>query len=110
MSSCALALSRWPAMALSDMSRAPQVECHRIFERALFLRQIEESRCVAVILEARQAPRLGLVRVDRKGLVVASAGMGHVIDAAAERSPVPAIEDIEGERRVDVDGRMQRRR
>src|SRR5262245_7013451 len=109
MSSCARALSRWPAMPLSDISWAPQVERHRIFERAFFVRQIEDAGGVAVILEACQAPCLGFVGVDRKGLVVASAGMGHVIDAAAERAPVPAIEDIEGERRVGVDGRMQRR-
>src|SRR5262249_33098048 len=110
MSSCARALSCWPAMPPLDMSWPPQVECHWIFERAFFVRQIEEPWRVAVILEARQAPRLGFVRVDRKGLVVASAGMSHVIDAAAERASVPAIENIEGERSVDVDSRMQRRR
>jgi hypothetical protein len=36
--------------------------------------------------------------------------MGDVVDAAAERAPVPAIDDIEGQRRVDVDRRLQCRR
>ena len=62
---------------------------------------------MAVILEARAPPRLRLVGVYREGLVVAPARMGHVIDAAAERAAAPAVENVEGERRVDVDVRMQ---
>src|ERR1700720_2082050 len=92
------------------MSRTPQVESHRIFERPLFAGQAEQSRRMAEILEARQAPRLRFIRVDRQGLVVASARMGNVVDAAPQRAPTPAIENVEGERGVDVDGRMQRRR
>src|SRR5215467_1133838 len=110
MSPCPDALSRWPAMRLSDMSRTPQVESHRIFERPLFRGQAEQSRRMAEILEARQAPRLRFIRVDRQGLVVASAGMGNVVNAAAERAAAPAIENVEGERGVDIDGRVQRRR
>src|SRR5262245_30608928 len=109
-SSAAELLSRWPAMRLSDMRRAPEVECHRVLEGAFFLRQIEGPRRIAVILEARQASRLRLVGVDREGFVVASAGMGDVVDAAAERAPVPAIDDIKGQRRMDIDRRLQRRR
>src|SRR5262245_61894806 len=97
-------------MRLSDMNRTPEVQCHRILERALLLRQIEKSGRIALILEARQAPRLRLVRVDREGFVVASAGMRDVVDAAAERAPVPAIDDYEGQRCMDVDRRLQRRR
>src|SRR5262249_24126871 len=97
-------------MRLSDMSRTPQVESHRVFERRLFPRQVEQSRRVAEILKARQAPRPRFMRVHRQGLVVASAGMGNVVDAAAERAAAPAIENVEGERGVDVDGRVQRRR
>src|SRR2546425_11549330 len=92
------------------MSRTPQVESHRIFERPLFAGQAEQSRRMAEILEARQAPRLCFIRVDRQGLVVASARMDNVVDAAPERAAAPAIENVEGERGVDVDGRMQRRR
>src|SRR5262245_5140010 len=97
-------------MRLSDMSRTPQVESHRVFERTFFRRQVEQSRRMAEILEARQAPRLRFIRIDRQGLVVAPARMGNVIDAAAERAAAPAIENVEGERGVDVDGRVQRRR
>src|SRR5215472_13489028 len=110
MSPCPDALSRWPAMRLSDMSRTPQVESHRIFERPLFRGQAEQSRRMAEILETRQAPGLRFIRVDRQGLVVASAGMGNVVDAASERAAAPAIENVEGERGVDIDGRVQRRR
>src|SRR6516165_12398564 len=92
------------------MSRTPQVESHRIFERPLFAGQAEQSRRMAEIFEARQAPRLRFIRVDRQGLVVASARMGNVVEAAPERAAAPAIENVEGERGVDVDGRMQRRR
>ena len=62
---------------------------------------------MAVVLEARQAARLGLVGVDRLGVVVAPAGMGDVIDAAAERAAVPGVDEVEGQRRVDRDGRVQ---
>src|SRR5215467_11840421 len=110
MSPCPDALSRWPAMRQSDMSRTPQVEGHRIFKRRFFRGQAEQSRRIAEILETRQAPRLRFIRVDRQRLVVASAGMGNVIDAAAERAAAPAIENVEGERGVDIDGRVQRRR
>src|SRR6266850_3811033 len=97
-------------MRLSDMSRTPQVEGHGIFERALFLRQIERSRGMPEVLEARQAPRLRFIRVDRQGLVVASAGMSNVVDATAERASAPKIENVEGERGVDIDRRVQRGR
>src|SRR5262249_50746527 len=110
MSSRSKTLSCWPTMRLSDMSRTPQVESHRIFERRFFPRQVEKSRRVAEILEARQAPPVRFSGVHRKGLVVGAAGMGNVVAAAAERAATPAIENIEGERGVDIDGRVQRRR
>jgi hypothetical protein len=36
--------------------------------------------------------------------------VNHVIDAAAERALAPTIENVEGERGMDVDRRVQRRR
>src|SRR5437660_1337092 len=99
-----------PATDLSDMRRTAQVESHRIFERAFLLRQVERSRRMPEILESRQSPRLRFVGVDRQSLVVASTRMNHVIDAAAERALAPTIENVEGERDVDVDRRMQCRR
>src|SRR5262249_1327190 len=92
------------------MSRTPQVESHRIFERPLFTGQAEQSRRMAELLEARQAPRLRFIRVHQQRLVAASARMGNVVDAAAERTAAPAIENVEGERGVDIDGWVQRRR
>src|SRR5262249_22624759 len=93
----------------SPLDRTAQVERRGIFHRALLRRHAEEARGVAVGLEAREAARFGFVGINRKCLVVAPAGMRHVIDAAAERATVPAVDDVEGERRVHVDGRMQRR-
>src|SRR5262245_48167854 len=110
MSCGSAALSVLAAMWVSNMSRAPEVERHRIVERALLPGNIEQPRGVTMILEARQAARFRFVRVDREGLVVAPTGMGDVIDAAAERVAAPAVIDVEGERGVHVDGRMQRRR
>ena len=63
-------------------------------------RQLDDARRVAVILEAGPAARLGLVGIDREGLVVAPARMRDVIDAAAERAPAPGVDDVEGQRRV----------
>ena len=40
---------------------------------------------MAVRLETREAARVGLVAVDREGLVAAAARMGDVVGAAAER-------------------------
>src|SRR5262245_13231606 len=92
------------------MSRTPEVESHGILERAFLHGTIEMSRRAAVVLEAREPPRLGLVGIDGKGLVVAAAGMSDVIDAAAERAAAPAIENVERERGVDADNGMQPRR
>src|SRR5262245_30694613 len=50
---------------------------------------------VTVRPEARVAARFGLVRVHRKGIVVASAGMRDVIGAAAQRTARPGVDEIE---------------
>jgi hypothetical protein len=59
-----------------------------------------------VILKPGQSPRLRLIGIDRLGFVVAAAGMGDVVDAAAERSAVPGINQVKCQRRMDRDGRM----
>jgi len=64
---------------------ATQIEGQREIRGALLHRHEEWPGCVAVILEPREAARLGLVAVDRECVVVAPAGMGDMIDAAAER-------------------------
>src|SRR5207253_9998286 len=94
----------------SEMRRTAQVEGHRIFERGFLRRQIERPRRMPEILESRQAPRLRFVRVDRQALVIPPTRVNHVIDAAAERALVPTIENVKGERGMDVDRRMQRGR
>ena len=55
---------------------------------------------MAVILEPRQPPRLRLIGIDRKSLVVAATWMGDMIDAAAERAAVPEVEKVERQRRM----------
>ena len=75
-----------------------------------FRRRLVGAGGVAARLEAGEAARLGLVAVDGERLVVAPAGMGDVIDAAAERSAAPGVENVEDERSVDGHGRMHRHR
>src|SRR3977135_2113488 len=95
-------------MRLAHTRRAPEVRRHRVFERAFLLGEVTRPRRVAVILEARQAPRFRFIRIDRNGFVIAATGMGDMIDAAAERTPAPEVEDIEREGGVDIDRRLQR--
>src|SRR6266581_727354 len=97
-------------MAASNLSRTPQVEGHGIFERRLLGWNCVISGGVAQTLEPGEASRLCLVGIDRKGLIVATAWMCDVVDAAAKRATTPAIIDVEGERRLHRDGRMQRGR
>src|SRR5437867_2608765 len=65
---------------------------------------------MAVRPEARDPPRLGFVRVDRKRVVVATARMHNVVRTAAERALRPRVDEIEGERRLHADRRVQRGR
>ena len=85
----------------SMQERRPQVEGQRKFNCAFLARRIDLAGRMAVVLKAGEPARLGLIGIDRFGLVVASAGMGDVIDAAAQRAAVPGIDQIEGQRRVD---------
>ena len=55
---------------------------------------------MAVVLEAGEAAGLGFIGIDREGLVIASARMGDVIDAAAQRALAPAVDNVEGQRRL----------
>ena len=65
---------------------------------------------MAARLEAGQPPRLRLVGVDREGVVAAPAGMRDMVDAAADRAARPAVVDVEDQRRVDRQRRVQARR
>src|SRR4029078_12637819 len=94
----------WRAAAVAR----PEVQRHGVFERALLLGEVMRPRGMAVILEARQAPRLRFIRVDRNGFVVAATGLGDMVDVTAQRTPAPEVEDIEREGGVDIDRRLQR--
>jgi len=57
--------------------------------------------------KAFKAATFGLKRVDGKDLVVASARVHNMVLATAEAAFHPAVDDIEDERRVHADGRVQ---
>ena len=84
--------------------RRPQVEGQGKFEAAFFARRIDFAGGVAVVLKPRQPPRFGLVGIDRFCFVSASAGMGDMIDAAAQRQAIPSIDNIERQRRMYRNG------
>src|SRR5262245_58824314 len=112
MRSSGTSVSRTPSRDMTILRvplMPPQIERHRILDAA-FLGRIVIDRAwrMTVILEARAPARFGLVRIHRESFIAASAGVRHVIDAAAERAPAPDIDDVEGERRVHVERRMQR--
>src|SRR5258705_5584827 len=102
------ALPRW-AIAPSNLSRPAQVERHRVFQRPLFGRNVERSGRVPVVLEPSEAPGAGLIGINREGFVVAATRMRDVVDAAAQRAAVPPVVDVEGQRRLHVDGGLQGR-
>ena len=78
---------------------APQVQRGRIFEADFGRPHVDRAGGMSVIVKAGAAARLGLVGIDRKGLVVAAARMDDVIDAAAERAAANSPE-----RPVEVSG------
>src|SRR5207248_10934168 len=93
----------------SDVSRPPQVEGHRIFVRAFFLRQFEKAWRMAEVLEARQPPCLRFIRVYGRRLVFASGRMRDMVDAATQRAAAPQIENVEGERGMHIERSEERR-
>ena len=98
-----------PNSLFSMQERRPQVEGQGKFNCAFLARRIDLAGGMAMILKPGQPPRLGLVGIDRFALVAASAGMGDVIDAAAERAAVPGIDQIKRQRRVNRNRRVQPR-
>src|SRR5260370_41732468 len=92
------------------LARTPQIEGDRKLERGPERWNIDRAAGMAMILEAAAAARFRLVGVDRKGLIIASAGVRHVVDAAAQGAPVPGVDDVESQRHIYADGRMQGQR
>src|SRR5713226_9628248 len=99
--SCAVIPTPLPDAHSSMKQRPPQVEGQGKFNCAFLTRRIDPAGGVAMILKPGQPPRLGFVGIDRFGLVAASAGVGDVIDAAAQRAAVPGIDEIKRQRRVN---------
>ena len=89
------------------VDRRPQVERQREVRVALLGRVAHRTGRVADVEEPRQAPAFRLVRVDRKDVEVPSSGMRDVVDAAAHRALVPCVQDVEHQRRVHRNRRMQ---
>jgi hypothetical protein len=61
---------------------------------------------VATGLEARETASFRLELVDGKDLVVTSGRMHHVVRAAADRPPIPTVDEVEDQRCVDTDRRV----
>ena len=94
------------ALRLSSARRA-QVERGRELGGPLLGGNLDESGAVSMVLKSSQAAGFRFEGIDREGLVVATARMGYVIDAAAERATRPAIDQVEGERNIDGKRRMK---
>ena len=91
--------------------RFAQIEC----ERKLRRRRGSAATCIAPgvwpMRKKRASRRLSASKeLTGKVAWLQAARMGHVILAAALRAPHPGVVQIEGQRRVHADGRMQRRR
>src|ERR1700691_2237490 len=91
----------------SMRERRPQVESQGEFHCAILWRRVDPARRVAVILKPGEPARLGLVGIDGFGVIGAPAGMGDMVDAAAQRAVVPTVDQIERQRRMDGNGRVQ---
>ena len=70
---------------------------------------VDRPRGVAHRLEPAGPPRLGLLRVDRRVVVRATARVDDVVGGTAEREPACPIDHVERQRRVDLQRRVQRR-
>ena len=93
------AAQRWRRSSVNGNSRLGWAGCTDIWPRR-----------VAHADEARQAPAFRRVGIDREVLVAQAAGVRDVVLAAAHRPLQPAVDDVEGQRRMHADGRVQRRR
>jgi len=87
--------------------RPTQVERQREVGIAILGRHVHQTWRVTDVEEPREPAAFRFVTVHREGLEVPSAGMRDVIDAAAERAVVPGVHEVEHERRVHRDRRMQ---
>src|SRR3974390_412703 len=80
----------------------------RIFQGALFRGNRERSWSVTTGFESGKAAGLCLVGIHREDFVIATARMRDVIHAPAQRLAVPAVIEVERQRSLRGDGRLQR--
>src|SRR5882724_646018 len=88
-------------------SRSPQVQCERELRARRNIFGLHLARRVTEAKKARQAAALGLIGIHWKRRVVESPRMSDVIGATAYTPVVPGVHNIEHERRVETDGRME---
>jgi hypothetical protein len=62
---------------------------------------------MAMRLEPGKTPGFGFVAVDGEGVIVPPARMGDVVDASTNRATGPVVIDVECQRRIDRQDRMQ---
>src|SRR5438046_7779536 len=84
-----------------------QIEGKGALSIRLGRRDVHRTGCVADLEEASQTAAFGLVGVHGQSVVVATAWMRDVIGTTSDGAPVPTIHDVEDERRVRANGRLQ---
>jgi len=101
---------RFRASVFSGDCLTAEIEREGNLEAPLAQRRGVTARGVPEGLEARHAAALRLEPVLRERVVPEAAGMRDVVRAAADGAIRPRVDHIEDERRVRVDGGMQRGR
>ena len=69
-------------------------------------RRLQGAGRVPVVPESTDPAAFRLEGVDGEGIIMATTGMADVVCAAANRTAVPGVDQIEHQRRVDTDGRV----
>src|SRR5580658_9302142 len=69
----------------------------------------DRARAVAARMKAGETPSLRLMGIDGRGLEVAPAGVADMEGAAGDGAVGPEIDELEDQRRMDRDRRMERR-
>ena len=97
-----------PAVALLRIPA--QIERRRQRRIARLVVNGHRAGCMTMRPEPCEPPRFRLVGVDGKRFVVATARVRNVISAAADGALRPTVDEIEAQRRLHANRRMQRRR
>src|SRR5205823_766949 len=87
----------------------PQIERARIILVHLRAERRDLAAAMAEREEAGGAAALGFIGVHGETVEAAAARMGHVPRAAADHAVVPGVDEIEHQRRMHADRRMQAR-